>query len=296
MALKQVRTPCLIVLPLISLIFVPLISGQTSGLIFIRGDGSIEGTNKIYREGSIYLFNGDIEGTYGIIVERSNIVIDGRCHTLKSVPRLLPLGSWDFGIELSSEGSGNVTVKNLRILDFNIGVYIWTTGNTVKGNTIMGSNVGVFLAESPNTIVGNYIEDNGEGVFLGPLLDTHPVAYNVLYHNSFVNNTRQVYDCECNDTHTIQHMNIWDNGTSGNYWNDYNGIDADKDGIGDTPHPVTSDDKDNYPLMTPITQPITKNNGFLGTGIPNEIVYLLVSTVTAITVIGIYLRNKRKRN
>ena len=231
----------------------------------------------------------------GIIVEKSNIVIDGKGHTLKAVPRVLHLGSWDFGIELSNVTDGNVTVKNLRILAFNIGLYIWTTNNTVTGNTITGSNVGIFLAESPNTVVGNYIADNGEGVFLGPLPDTHPTVYNVLYHNTFVNNTQQVYDCECTDPHTIQHLNIWDNGEEGNYWSNYEGVDADNNGIGDTPYTVSDDDSDLHPLISPIAHSITKNNGFLGTNIPNEIGYLIVATATTIAVIGTYLLHKRKR-
>jgi len=41
--------------------------------------------------------------------------------------------------------------------------------------------------------------------------------------------------------------NTWDNGVEGNYWSDYNGIDADGDGVGETnlPHQGV----DNYPLM-----------------------------------------------
>ena len=46
--------------------------------------------------------------------------------------------------------------------------------------------------------------------------------------------------------------NIWYNPGSkkGNYWSDYNGQDADGDGIGDTPHPVKgfgSGAEDRYP-------------------------------------------------
>ena len=273
----------------------PALSAQTSGLIFIRADGSIEGTNKIHRSGNTYILAGDIDQSYGIIVEKSDIIIDGNGHALKSTPRLLPIGSWDFGIELSNVTSGNVTIKNLKILNFNIGVYIWTTHNTVTGNTIKGGNVGIFLAESPNTVVGNHIEDNTEGIFLGPLPDTHKKVYNILYHNSFVNNTIQAYDCECTDPHTIQHQNIWDNGTCGNYWNDYNGVDVDGDGIGDTPYSVSSDDVDMYPLMAPVN----KKDDFLGTNIPLEVGLTVIAgavTVVSVTLIVVFKRRKSEHN
>jgi parallel beta-helix repeat protein len=274
---------------------VNILSVQASGLIFIRADGSIEGTNKIHRSGNTYIFNGDIEESYGIIVEKSNIIIDGKGYTLKATPRILPIGSWDYGIELSNATSGNVTIKNLKILDFNIGVYIWTTENTVTGNTIRGGNVGIFLAESPNTVAGNYIEDNTEGVFLGPLPDTHKTVYNILYQNSFVNNTKQVYDCECTDPHTIQHLNIWHNGTSGNYWSDYSGIDANEDGIGDTPYSVSTDDVDAYPLMTPLAYPLNKKDGFLGTDLPFEFGLVLILGIAAAISVTFYVVLKRKK-
>jgi len=282
-----------------SLFLVPVFSVHGSGLIFIRVDGSIEGTNKIHRSGNLYVFTGDIEDTYGIIVEKSNIVIDGKGHALRSTPRILPVGSWDYGIEIAKNTSGNIVIKNLKIVGFNIGVYIWTTNNTVTGNKIMGGNVGVFLAESPNTVVGNHIEDNIEGAFLGPLPDTHEKVYNIFYHNSFVNNTRQVYDCECTDPHTIQHLNIWDNGISGNYWSDYNGTDADGDGIGDTPYSISSDDVDMLPLMSPIAFPLTENHGFLGTNIPLELgLAITAGAVIAIstTVYLVFRRKKPKHN
>lgn len=294
--MKQGKALFLTILLLVSLFLVPVLSVHGSGLIFIRADGSIEGTNKIHRSGNLYTFTGDIEESYGIIVEKSNIVIDGKGHTLQATPRILPVGSWDFGIELSNITSGHVTIKNLKILDFNIGVYIWTTNNTVTGNTIIGCNVGIFLAESPNTVVGNYIEDNIEGVFLGPLPDTHKTVYNIIYHNSFVNNTRQVYDCECTDPHTIQHLNIWNNGTSGNYWSNYNGTDADEDGIGDTPYSVSDDDVDVRPLMAPLAFPLTENRGFLGTNIPLEL-GLAITAGTALAIsTAVYVVFKRKKS
>jgi len=277
---------------LVCLCTIDVLPVKSAQMIFIRPDGSIEGTNKIYRNGDTYIFSGDIEDSYGIIVEKNNVKIDGQGHTLRSVPRILPVGSWDFGIELSNVTTGNVTVKNLNIIDFNIGVYIWTTNNTIIHNTVKGSNVGIFLAACPNIIVANYVTNNTQGVFLGPIPVEHEIVYNKFYLNSFVNNTWNVYDCECAEPQWKQHLNIWNNGTCGNYWTDYTGTDTDENGIGDTPYQVTSDDVDIFPLMSIHTGPTTKT-GFLGTDIPIELG--LVATLIVVTIIGIFVYKLIKR-
>jgi hypothetical protein len=69
---------------------------------------------------------------------------------------------------------------------------------------------------------------------------------NLIYHNNFVGNINQVYTCE-------SESNTWDNGypSGGNYWSDYSGVDADGDGIGDTPYVIDEYNRDRYPLMEP---------------------------------------------
>lgn len=69
---------------------------------------------------------------------------------------------------------------------------------------------------------------------------------NKIYLNNFLGNTENAYD---------EGDNIWDNGSTGNYWDDYEGRDLlPPYGIGDTPYdipPGLLHNKDRYPLMGP---------------------------------------------
>jgi hypothetical protein len=76
---------------------------------------------------------------------------------------------------------------------------------------------------------------------------------NMIYHNSFVDNSHQVYVYS-------QSACIWDSGypSGGNYWSDYAGVDIKSgpnqdlpgsDGIGDTPYVIDGSNQDNYPIM-----------------------------------------------
>lgn len=104
-----------------------------------------------------------------------------RYRNRNSLPARAPVGSWDFGIELANDTGGNVTVKNLQILNFNIGIYVGTAYNTISGNVIKGGNVGITMAETPNIVVGNIIDENIEGIFLGPIPWNHTKVHNIFY-------------------------------------------------------------------------------------------------------------------
>ncbi len=102
------------------------------------------------------------------------------------------------------------------------------------------------------TIYGNLFRDNGEyGVELGaPSSDSS--RENMVYWNTFINNGKlsQAYDNKDDD-------NLWDNGSVGNYWSDYDGSDTNGDGIGDEPYNIggNSDITDRYPLIAPWSGP-----------------------------------------
>src|SRR3989304_10302872 len=92
-------------------------AGET---IYIRAEGSIEGTSKIQREGNVYTFTGDISDA--LVIERDNIVVDGAGHVLEGT------GTEEGGIEkgIDLTGRSNVTIENMEIKAFYQGIRLWS--------------------------------------------------------------------------------------------------------------------------------------------------------------------------
>ncbi|ENO12260.1 nitrous oxidase accessory protein [Thermoplasmatales archaeon SCGC AB-539-C06] len=65
---------------------------------------------------------------------------------------------------------------------------------------------------------------------------------NLFHHNNFA------YSCTAYD----KCYNYWDYEGLGNFWNDYQGVDNNGDGIGDIPYNILGgENTDSYPLMVP---------------------------------------------
>jgi hypothetical protein len=80
---------------------------------------------------------------------------------------------------------------------------------------------------------------------------------NTVFGNLFIDNSEQVLPNEIE----FENINmgsrgtdivLWDNGTVGNYWSNYNGTDANLDGVGDTPYIIDDFNQDNYALMNQV--------------------------------------------
>ncbi len=110
--------------------------------------------------------------------------------------------------------------------------------NTISNNNQTG--VGSFLAEGM-LIYGNTLSSNGNGVQLTESSD------NTVYGNNFINNTSQA-TCK-NEPNWGWSIANWHDGRLGNFWSDYNGTDANHDGIGDKPYVIDEKNTDQYPLM-----------------------------------------------
>ena len=137
--------------------------------------------------------------------------------------------------------------KNIYISENNVENNNWTgilimssDSNNITKNTAKNNKIGINLWESiNNTVSENIIYNNSVyGYFIGEANCTNNLIY-----NNFFNNTHNAYDSGLNNT--------WDNGTIGNYWDDYTGEDTNDDGIGDTPYDIAGNasSQDNFPLM-----------------------------------------------
>jgi len=129
--------------------------------------------------------------------------------------------------DLRTAQSNHNIISGNNITNSNNGVILHhSSSNVISGNKIIASNYnGITLWRSSNNIISNnIIQNNEQGILFSDS------SANTIYHNNFVENADQA----SNDGS----MNVWDDGypSGGNYWSDYPGVDADGDGIGDTPY------------------------------------------------------------
>lgn len=121
------------------------------------------------------------------------------------------------------DSSNNLFFKN----QISLQCHRWIT---LEGN----SNQNLFVA---NQINGHFV--------LEPKI---AAKNNTFYQNNFID----PFEAKFNETGTISQANNWNNNQQGNYWNNYQGEDINNDGIGDTPYIINEENRDNYPLMTPV--------------------------------------------
>jgi parallel beta-helix repeat protein len=252
--MKKITATVVLLLTLsVTLVSIPKVSIVTAkGTIYIRADGTVEGTHMIQLNGSVYTLTGNIYGSC-IIVKKSNIIIDGQGHTLSGEGGL-PM----YVVHLQSVE--DVTIKNMVIRDGLNGIFIdESTRVTISGNTITKISrsypplpmAAIILRHGGfHIIVGNNITDNFVGVYLSSS------SSNKIYHNNFVDNFVDVNDPSWNYPHNTPSTTTWDNGNEGNYWSKYNGTDNDGDGIGDTSYIRMVNNETAYTDYYPLAEPV----------------------------------------
>jgi hypothetical protein len=279
-------------------------STPTLPTIRIMFDGSIFPANvPIQRNGDVYTFTDNVYGQ--IVVDRDNIVIDGAGHSLQgayngSQEDLWLIGQgqyqeyngtvvpWTVGIDIATKTTHNLTIKNLNVKNFSIGIYIWTPNNTITGCAVSDTIVGILLAGDYNTITNNYIAHNENGIFFGVTPPENETLNIVISGNSFVENDVHFSGCVCEGFNITEPIHTWDDGEAGNFWSDYNGADVDGNGIGDTPYVIDSQNQDRYPLMQILATPPTPKTSL------EIIIAAIALPIIIVVAVVIYRRRKKK--
>jgi parallel beta-helix repeat protein len=221
-------------------------SSETSNSISINADGSVTGTSSILRDENVYTLMGNISG--GIQVHKSYVVIDGAGYTIDG-------GGQGIGVDLGN-GVGrdpsrasitNVTVKNLKIINFYYAIGNEKTGNnSFVGNYIAGSDTGFWIIGSANnTLIRNTVRNCTTGVSIN-----YGSGANVIEENNICSS-----------------FSVWLSPpplVDRNYWSDYltrypNAKEIDSSGIWDTPYNRESF-IDNHPLTEPVAVSLNTEN------------------------------------
>ena len=221
------------------------------GAIYIRSDGQVApSTAPISAVGNDrYIVTADISEP--IIIRKDNIVIDGANHLL--------YGTYDYGSKgIDLTGRNNVTIKNMKIENFEYGIYLYLASNNVlsqndltnnycaiwvasssNGNTISGNNIannemyGMWLKDSSNNKIseneftshGNYtiyMRASDHTTFSGNYIADNKLGifiYEASNNILYHNN----FVNNANPVSVYNSTNVFDDGNSsgGNYWSDY---------------------------------------------------------------------------
>jgi len=229
------------------------------------------------KENSIYDNN-----VYGINIEVScegNLIYN---NTIKNIAT----NQQDYGIRLYNDCNQNNISLNLMEDLNNYGIYLITSDENsilnnqiigistgmwmliahqsdIRSNTFSGGSVAIFMSACDGgKIIGNFINDTGSHAIRivincdnnefhdniiknnnnGIQVDDPSDINNNFYKNSFISNIVHAID---NGTATS-----WNNTMIGNYWDNYTGLDANDDLIGDISHniPGAANSNDSLPI------------------------------------------------
>jgi parallel beta-helix repeat protein len=247
----------------------------------------VNGTSNIVRNNTL------TGSTYGIqVTGSSNHILNNKIESV--LPLILDRAQSNSIAENKISGLSTQDWKGNE----GIALFINCSNNLITGNTITGfinqAIRFVFNAEN-NTVFGNYLEDNGFAVVI-----QERAVNNRFYGNTFAADS-------CNVSINEVQSTFWDNGTVGNYWGNYQGVDSNGDGIGDAPYTLDGymwdlkaegfvsapAGQDKYPLMAPFN--LENEVIVLPQNEPFTAILIAISIAIIIAVAGLLLYNRKRR-
>ena len=143
------------------------------------------------------------------------------------------------GIQLHVSSYYNKIIGNNFTGNIEYGIENYGYNTEISFNTFLNNLYGIYNHGDDTIIRKNNFTDND----LYGLVVSGGSDNNIIFNNQFINNSVNAYDYSSSTE--------WDNGSLGNYWNDYSGLDGDDNGIGDSSYdvPPTGGSVDNYPIF-----------------------------------------------
>jgi len=187
----------------------------------------------------------------------------------------------------------HVTVENSTFIGCEHPVYVWAHNFTMRHCLINDTSKTAFYLRSSNSLYeNNTIRDgSGRGFYL-----TDPVTYGneIIYNEFFGNYAHAVWMRNGANNNTVHHNNFanndqspqchddgvdntWDDGTEGNYWDDWNGT-------GNYTLTGTANSADEHPLGSPVDNDAPQKVPEFG----------LLYVVSMVLVAAVLIRRRRK--
>jgi parallel beta-helix repeat protein len=178
---------------------------HATGIIYINSDGSMSSpvpANITTTNNVTYTFTGN--NSLPIIVNRSNIIINGMGHTLRG-------NGSDSSMGFSLSGVSNVTIENTTITNSGLGIGIYSSsGNVVSGNNVTANGadgIWLYYSSDNNTLSGNNVTANSwYGIDLVSSYD------NVLSDNNVTANSWYGIDLYLSSGNVLSGNNVMANG------------------------------------------------------------------------------------
>jgi parallel beta-helix repeat protein len=232
---------------------------------------------------------------------------------------------YTYGIACESNYS---YIVNCKIENCGYGISLSGINNYINNCNFYNNTYGVNVAANFTNVSECYFENNSEsGLYIygssycnikkcNFLKNQNGITIRPIIYYSFMSipgstpplpiysKGNNIYLCNFidNEIHatadTFLFSNYWDNGTVGNYWDDYNGTDKNNDGIGDIPYNISGEKcQDMYPLMSPYTGGIVIKDFYVDEG---AVIYMLwiamIATIIFLMPIAyIWYRKTRPR-